>query len=155
MGERYTDQPRPASRLTVAQTADQLGISEDAVRSRIKRGTLRAERVEGVVYVLLGAGRPTTGKSTDQATDPRDELIAVLREQLTAEREARRRADHIIAALTERIPELEAPPATPQEAESGAESPGGVEGREEAGEPETEISQGSRRSWWRRILGVK
>lgn len=113
MSDRPTDRPE---HLTVAQTADRLGISEDAVRSRIKRGTLRSVRDGGVVHVLLDADRPTTsqptGETTDQPTasaiDPRDELIAVLREQLSAEREANRENRRLLAAVLERMPALEA-----------------------------------------------
>jgi hypothetical protein len=68
-----------------------------------------------------------------------------LRRQLEVWQEEARRKDHIIAALTERIPELEpasnaAPgprgdPVSPSEDSTNGESP----------EPE-------RRSWWRRLL---
>ncbi len=147
----HSDRPQ---RLTVAAVADRLGISEDAVRSRIKRGTLRSFREGGTVYVLLDADRPTTSEPTDQATDPKDELIAVLRAQLeqanTRDRENRR----IIAGLVQRIPELEAPPASPEEAERVAQSAGGVEDPGKDAEPEATTSQGSqRRSWWRRWFG--
>ena len=39
----------------MAEAADALGITVDAVRSRIKRGTIEHERVGGRVYVLLVA----------------------------------------------------------------------------------------------------
>jgi hypothetical protein len=39
----------------VAEAADALGISAEAVRMRVRRGTLRSEHVEGTVYVLLDA----------------------------------------------------------------------------------------------------
>ncbi len=120
-------------RLTVAQAADRLGVSEDAVRSRVKRGTLRAEREDGTVYVLLGGrpttDQPTTGQATDEATDAKDELIAVLREQLAAEREANRENRRLLLAALERpVRELEA----------GTEE----DPPEDTGEPE-------KRSWWR------
>lgn len=40
-------------RLTVAEAADALGITETAVRQRIGRATLPTERADGRVYVLL------------------------------------------------------------------------------------------------------
>lgn len=43
----------PRRRLTVAQAADQLGISVDAMRARVKRGTVPTEREGGRVYVWL------------------------------------------------------------------------------------------------------
>ena len=126
-------------RLTVAQAADRLGISEDAVRGRIKRGTLRAEREDGAVYVLLGLrsqrptnDQPTTGQATDEATDPRDELIAVLREQLAAEREANRENRRLLLAALER-------PVRGLEAGTEEDPPEESEGPQER----------SSRPWWR------
>ncbi len=148
---------RPPNRLTVAQAADQLAISEDAVRSRIKRGTLGSIREEGTVYVLVGPptkDRPTTGKPTDQPTEEptaRDDLIEELRDRVRALEEANRENRRIIAGLVQRIPELEAPPAAADEAQSAGEEPGGVEDPGESAEPEAATSQ--RRSWWRRLLG--
>src|SRR5215207_9324819 len=76
-------------RLSVAEAADALGITVDAVRSRIKRGTIEHERVGGRVYVLLVAdeSRPGHDQYNDQVGDqgttvPEDrtaELIAPLR----------------------------------------------------------------------------
>ncbi len=47
-------------RLTVAEAADVLGVTVDAIRSRVKRGTIAHVREGGRVYVLLDAdqGRP-------------------------------------------------------------------------------------------------
>lgn len=168
-------EPRDTRRLTVREAAEELGVSEAAVRNRISRGTLQSMRESGTVYVLLEADEPAAnrGESSDQSEDkPTDEsrLIDVLHDQVQhlrgeleaerearrreveAEREARRRADHIIAALTERIPELEAPPQTPQEAQEAAESASEGENREEASEESME-AQERRVPWWRRIFG--
>jgi hypothetical protein len=46
-------------RLTVAEASEVLGITVEAVRGRIKRGTLEHERDSGTVYVLLPADQPT------------------------------------------------------------------------------------------------
>jgi hypothetical protein len=98
----------------VAEAADALGITVDAVRSRVKRGTMDHVRVGGRVYMLLGddESRPGRDQVTDRggdqgATTPEDrttELIATLREQLQAERQAHAEARRIIAGLVERIP---------------------------------------------------
>lgn len=171
-------------RVTVQEATRRLGISEHAVRQRIRRGTLGAERdEEGRVYVYLSApsafpsGEQSSEASGGQSADTtvpqpgyaelleeKDVRIADLQQQLEAEREARRRADHIIAALTERIPELEAPPHSAQEAESVAESASGGESPVDATEEYTEArsapshptgaSSAERRPWWRRIFGV-
>ena len=47
------DRTPPVRRTTVAEAARLLGISAEAVRGRIRRGTLPVEREEGTVYVLL------------------------------------------------------------------------------------------------------
>ena len=96
MGEGRTDEPRRDKRLTVQQAVAHLGISQGAVRSRIKRGTLRADRVAGRVYVLL-SGAASRDESIDEPL-----LVAVLREQLAAERQAHAEARRIIAGLVER-----------------------------------------------------
>jgi len=123
VGEGRTDEPRRTNRLTVQQAAAHLGISEGAVRNRITRGTLRAEREAGRVYVLL-PGSVNRDESTDES-----QLVAVLREQLAAERQAHAEARRIIAGLVERIPAIEAP-ASPEPSEAPSEStpqPGRVE----------------------------
>jgi hypothetical protein len=126
-------------RLTVAQAAGQLGISEGAVRNRIKRRTLRAEREAGRVYVLLAA---TTNR--DKPAEE-SELVAVLREQLAAERQAHAEARRIIAGLVERIPAIEAP----SEARESPETPSDAGPNTEAS-PET---SGERRGFWSRLFG--
>jgi hypothetical protein len=144
-----TEQDLRTRRVTVAEAADILGIAAEAVRTRIKRGKLESVKDPplpgGTVYVLLEADqtRPKadlTSQGQDQTTDQtgpalleaKDETIAELRARvdslersLSEEREARRRADTIIAQLTSRIPEIEAPSdprESPAEAASGAPS---------------------------------
>jgi DNA-binding transcriptional MerR regulator len=156
-------------RVPVSEAAQLLGISAEAVRQRIKRGTLDTEKsVEGTVYVLLDTDLADLNRNDNVRSGDRtgeygaliSELRAhnaTLREQLEAEREARLRADTIIAQLTQanaalvaRVPELEAPPEpreapmTPtEEPERGEEHRGGTEGLEEVSE----------RPWWRRMFG--
>jgi hypothetical protein len=85
-----------------------LGLSEDAVRSRLKRGTLRKEKAkDGTVLVVLETGdspdRPTniTARPNDQSTTglPPDQSdlvevlcdqVGFLHQQLEEEREANR-----------------------------------------------------------------
>jgi hypothetical protein len=137
-----------------------LGITVDAVRSRVKRGTIDHVRVGGRVYVLLGddESRPGHGQYTDQVGDqgtttPEDrtaELIATLREQLQAERQAHAEARRLLMAALERIPpQLEAPP-------EAQESPQAVEEEPERAEPRPDASgaqEGTQRPWWRRMFG--
>jgi hypothetical protein len=126
-----TDQPT-GRRLTVPEAAEALGISEDAVRSRIKRGTLETEHEGTRVFVVLGGDdRPTDRARPTQRPDARDELVDEMRErivylerQVEEEREARRRADTLLARLMDRVPELEAPSEAPTEARASSVSPG-------------------------------
>jgi len=144
----------------VAEASDALDITVDAVRSRIKRGTIAHERKGGRVYVLLGDDefRPGYDQYTDQggdqgttATEDRTaELIATLREQLQAERQAHAEARRLLMAALERIPpQLEAPP-------DERESPQTVEEASDKAEPRpatAESQEDVQRPWWRRILG--
>jgi hypothetical protein len=140
-------------RLTPRQAADQLGVSVEAVRGRIKRGTIAHERDGGRVFVILDADQTATGH--DQGGD-QSELVAVLREQLAAEREANRENRRIIIALTSRVPELEAsreppqsPTPSPQASEGASTTPDPV-GTQAATQPPQDEP---RRSWWRRMFG--
>jgi hypothetical protein len=146
-------------RLSVAEAADALGVTVDAIRSRVKRGTIAHERKGGRVYVLLGddESRPGHDQHTDQVTDQgaresedrTAELIATLREQLQAERQAHAEARRIIAGLVERIPAIEAPQEASEASETVEEEPERAEPR-----PVTVESQESvQRPWWRRVFG--
>src|SRR5918998_4284479 len=132
--DRRTDRPEPSStvhRVTVPEAADILGITTDAVRSRMRRGKLRREEGEyGTVYVLLdakdahddghptaedghGTGTPTGGNSRETVED--GPLVGELRErvrsletQLDHERQANRENRRLLAAALERIPAIEA-----------------------------------------------
>jgi hypothetical protein len=91
-------------RHTYAQAAKALGISTDATRMRVRRGTLRSERdQDGNVKVILDA---------DQVRPDNDDTNDALNEHLRSEvaylREENQRKDHIIAALVQRVPALEA-----------------------------------------------
>jgi hypothetical protein len=153
-------------RMTVAQAAVLLGLSEDAIRSRLKRGTLSKEKdADGTVFVVLDGGRPTTNgdrPTTDQTTDQSalalmqahldslGEQLTYIRDQLDQEREANRENRRIIAGLVQRVPEL-GPAYEPRDApETATEEPEGSDPL-----PATEEAQEDaqpRSSWWRRFF---
>ena len=155
MGEGRTDRPGATNqRVTVPEAADLLGITVEAVRMRIKRGTLRSERQAGRVFVLLGQGQPT-----EQPTDRPDEPNAVisqmqgridsLERQLEEAAERDRENRRIIVALTSRIPAIEAP-------QGASESPQTVEEEPERAEPRpatVEAQTVTPPPWWRRLFG--
>jgi hypothetical protein len=139
----------------VAEAAEILGISAEAVRGRIRRGTLPVEREGGTVYVVLdhtSEARTTADQSRttdDQSDDRTDLLIAELQDRVRSLEEANRENRRIIAALTSRIPAIEAP----QEA---TEPPEMSEGQQDRGEPHSatgEAQEGVQRPWWRRMFG--
>jgi hypothetical protein len=125
-----------------------LGISADAVRSRIKRGTLKTVREGGRVFVVLGGAdraQPTNRPgATDPPTDDLREQVRYLREQLRREQEAHAEARRIIAGLVHRVPAIEAPPDErgPPQAGGGAPSGGTTPGDRE---------RPAQRPWWRRF----
>ncbi len=159
MGEgRQTGDKSPYNRrLTVPEAADRLGITEAAVRGRIKRGTLRSYREEGAVFVVLEGDESSSNRdASDDEPSDQSQLIAVLLEQLAAEREANRENRRIIAGLVQRIPELEAAPEPRDEPEPVREDTGGVEDRgerAEAQEAARESEETARRPWWIRWFG--
>ena len=154
------------NRVTVADAAQLLGLSAEAVRMRIKRGTLASEKVGGTVYVLLESDLTHTGtdQTGDQTTDQTSVLtvdqtalvdalqaeVQFLREELQRREEVHteenRRKDTIIAQLTQRIPELEAPP---EPRESSVEGPEGVAEGGRHTQPQEAAQQ---RSWLYRFF---
>ena len=149
-------------RLTVQEASEVLGTSVDAVRMRIRRGNLESEKADdGRVYVWLNSDESETKPRPDGESDAlisaKDQTIRVLSEQLEAEREARRRADTIIAQLTQanaalaaRVPELEAPREQPGGTETVEAEPEGAQ-EPRSGAPGRQ--EGRRRPWWRRVFG--
>jgi hypothetical protein len=120
------DRTPPVRRATVAEAADVLGISAEAVRGRVRRGTLPVEREGRTVHVLLE--RPVDGRTTDdlsrtkadQTGDHTEILIAELRDRVRSLEAANRENRRIITALTQRLPELEAARVTPERPERAA-----------------------------------
>jgi hypothetical protein len=162
VGEDRTGEPQANhERLTVAQAAAALGITEGAVRSRIKRGTLATAKEGGNVFVLLGDGTSQANQTPNvdvpidqsQLIEALQDQIRYLREQLDAEREARteeqRRHDTIVAQLTSKIPAIEAPQEPTDAPETVEEAPESAEHRSATGGAQ----EGPRRPWWRRVFG--
>jgi hypothetical protein len=144
---------RSERRVHLSEAASLLGVSKDAVRMRVKRGTLRSEKGEdGRVYVWVNVN-PDDDPNTvhpEPQVDAWRELIGELRDRVRSLEEANRENRRIIAALTQRIPELEAP-------SDERESPGTVEEERERAEPQSATrgtQEGAqRRPWWERWFG--
>ena len=129
-------------RLNAQEAAEALGISVDAVRMRSRRGTLDSEHENGRLYVWLDADSSNVHSQgqVEALLQEKNKRIGELREQvhhlreiLAEERDARRRADTILAQLTQtnaalaqRVPELlEAPSERTGGPETAAEEPEG------------------------------
>ncbi len=120
MTEGDTGRTETEQRLTVSGAAEALGISSEAVRTRIQRGTLESVREGGRVFVLFDPDMTQSNTDrTDNQTQDQTALVEALQEQveylrreLAVRTEENRRKDHLLAAALERIPALEPPTET-------------------------------------------
>jgi hypothetical protein len=164
LGDASRDARPPGQRHTVKEAAEFLGTTIDAVRGRIRRGTLDSVRLDGVVYVLLDAtnreqhsnqSEPAGGDAHQQTAGQsglaadQSELVGELRGQIDWLRREVERKDTIIMSLTQRIPELEAPRGPQGATEESSEVSNEGEAFPEQQEP------ARRRSWWRRFFGIE
>jgi hypothetical protein len=142
-------------RLTAQEAAEVLGTSVDAVRMRVRRGSLQSEKdPDGRVYVWVDEDASETKPGLDgepsMLISAKDETIHILTQQLEAERRANEENRRIIAALTSRIPAIEAPPDEREAAETARDEP-------ERAAPQSDARDrqegAQRRSWWRRMFG--
>ena len=145
-------------RLSVSQASQVLGVTQQAVHGRIKRDTIEHEIGEdGKIYVYLTDNETRSqsidntvveGVVNDYITSLKSEIETLKTHTKSLEhdreewKEEARRKDTIIMALTNRIPELEAP----SEATEGPVTASNGESRRVV-PPEPE-----NRSWWRRIF---
>ena len=143
--------------LSVGQAATRLGVSPDAIRKRLRRGTLRAWKRDGSWVIpavdVLETGRESAGETVpapvpDTARDMALTFLERERERLARDLDASRQENArlvgIIEELSRRIPELpaasaapEPPSAMPTEAPESGETPP------------------ARRLWWQRLLGLR
>ena len=136
-----------SQRVTTKEAAEALGISVEAVRKRIERGQLGHERVDGRVYVYLDGDQTESGPDVEVEStaliSEKNLRIELLERQLTEANERDRENRRIIAALTQRIPQLEAPAELRESPETATE-------QEEA---DARPQSGERVPWWRRMFG--
>src|SRR5829696_7858358 len=142
-------------RLSVAQAARALGLTESGVRKRVARGTLPHERDEnGTVWVFVDPLQTVSGTPLDNHTDEvRDTILDSLRDQVATLKDQVRylqaegeRKDAILMTMAQRIPELEAA----QEPRDGP-----LRASEEADNgkaPSKQQEPSQRRSWWHRFF---
>ena len=122
-------------RVTVEDAAKLLGLSENAIRKRVERGSLASERVDGTRYVLL---------DTDMSSEAHT-LISEMRSRIEFLEDELRRKDTILMSLVSKVPELEASPQTRESSETRAA--GATEG------VETPLTA-QKSSWFKRFFGL-
>ena len=138
-------------RLTLQDAAQQLGITPDALRQRIRRGQYHSTKEDGRVYVYLNLDRTETEHNVQ--VEPNALIseiqarVQLLEQELERAHERDRENRRIIAALTQRIPELEAP-SEPRESPTEPAQPR----PSPTGPPEAE-TPADPRPWWRRVFG--
>ena len=128
-------------RVSVAEAASRLGVTPDAVRQRIRRGTIEYEKTDdGRYYVYL---TPQDNRRIGVQNALVDRLMdenAFLRRELE-------RKDAILLNMTEAMKSLETPrderesPVTASEVQGDSEGRQGYSGQEK------------RSPWWRRWFG--
>lgn len=138
-------------RVTMREAAEILGVSKEAVRKRVIRGTLRSDKGEdGRRYVYIDAGGDDVG---DEApTGAPDALMSEMRARIQFLEEEHRRKDAILLNMTEAMKALSPPP---QEARESSVSPAPVRTPTEA---HREAQEGVQQPWrrrFRRFLGLR
>ncbi len=149
-------------RVSVDEAARVLGLSVDAIRKRVQRGTIPYEKdPAGRVTILLdtvetvqditGHG-PGHGhrRGEERLLEELREQVAFLRRELEARTEEARRKDHIIMSLAQRVPELE--PGTLRDERDARETVSEDDGG--TGTPAGDTGEPRGRSWWRRFFGA-
>ena len=143
-------------RVSVAEAAERLGVSQDAVYKRIKRGTIpwdKGDDDKTYVYVDdVDGSTDSARQSTDRAASAsnyvsKDELLAEIRARVRFLEEELQRKDAILLSLTHRIPELEeASPEPREEPETAFPKMEGVEVPIAKEKPQ--------RSFWQKLFGT-
>jgi hypothetical protein len=180
----------PYGYYTPAQAAHILRLTPTRVRQLLQNGELegardeaghwsipdrvvheRLERLRRESYLEAVGYDPSSGREKQELIDELRDRVRSLEHRLGEGEESRRRADTIIAQLTqanvalnERLRELEAPAPHPgvsesreEPSESAAEAaPGRLGGKDASAtsaQPFTEKEPPGRRSWWREFFG--
>ena len=155
-----------------AEAAEVLGLGHRRILQMLHRGELQGHQDQHGRWQIPATHveqlrerrerekkrKPTPPKPTStpapELVEALKDQIDTLKEQLAAERDANRENRRIIAALTSRIPELEAPAS--QDPSESPTRPGPThsptqahEGAQTASE---RVSEPSERPWWRRLF---
>jgi hypothetical protein len=144
------------NRVTIPEAAQLLGLTQSAVRQRIRRGNIEYEKDDkGRTYVFLDSDATRTEPVGDQSRDmllfrSMQDQIDTLKGELAIRNEELRRKDHLLAALTERLPPaIEPPQDMPSEAAESVVTDAETQSR---GDSFDSPKTSERLSWWRKIF---
>src|SRR5215212_5407111 len=149
------------TRVTVAEAAQLLSLSAEAVRSRVQRGTLPSVKEDGTVYVLLDVAqtRPDATQTEERVgtqthlSGDQTEFIASLQEQIDWLRREVERKDTLLMSLMQRIPELESPTEPRESPVTASEEPYNTHAPPVPDTPKPDAQH--KRSWWRAFFGLE
>jgi hypothetical protein len=148
-------------RLSVAQAARALGVTESGVRKRVSRGTLPHDRDDnGTIWVYVDPLQTVSGTPLDSHEDDvRETVLDALRDQVATLKDQVRylqaegeRKDAILMTMAQRIPELEAPSEPPAAPETASEEPYRTHAPPEGQGQQHPVE---RPSWWRKFFGLE
>ncbi len=175
-GARGQDQHGQVDTYSASEAAEVLNLGKRRVLQMLERGELPATKDDTGrwlvsaphVHALLrerqhherrkrkkddAEQNTTASEEMRELLDSLKDQVSYLREEIhrreEMHREESRRKDHIIAALTQRIPELEAP----RDASGGRTAPADEPPKGTPPTRPTPQTGAQRRSWWRRIFG--
>ena len=130
-------------------------MTVDAVRGRVKRGTIASTKGEdGSVYVLLEkgiGGDQSNGESQlfyDQSND-QSQLVERMASEIEFLRGELQRKDAILLSMTEGLKGLEVPSEARETLISSSEDP------DKGTAPSEQQEASQRRSWWRQFFGLE
>lgn len=154
-GRRYGP-GRESIRLSVPKAAERLGVTQDAIRKRVKRGYIEWEKDEdGRLYVWVDpaeTAKETSSETSSETSKDVDETmlldyVETLKERIRHLEDEARRKDHLLAAALEKIPQaIEPPQDMPRDAH---ETPSEPRSSTQAPQDEEQPT-----SWWRRLFGT-
>jgi hypothetical protein len=146
-------------RLTIADAAKRLNLTQEAIRQRIRRGTIESDKdEEGKTYVYLTEEETRSNIEDNSVVNAFIDALKSQIEELERDkehlREESRRKDHIIMSLTQRIPAIDAPQQDAEVAPDARESPVTASEEPVKGDVPTDSVDGqNRQSWWQRWFG--
>jgi excisionase family DNA binding protein len=143
-------------RLTVSDAAKLLNVTPEAVRQRIRRGTIEHERTQDGRYYVFLSPKEDVEDHVENGTNPdqqlRSDYIETLKRELEARNQELSEMRRLVAGALERIPAIEAPAETSSEAPRSPSSDLQDDTNIRTSAEQEKPSES--RSWWRWFFGA-